>query len=177
MGGLIEKLKEVTRGPSADSVLYYDASKDRIEWRTFTRTLFFPFLTSGGAEVQLGAMSGWEINADGEDAWARIIIPDDFNALISAEVVWYAQATTGNMRFDTLMDAGADGEAYNTEGGTEQVVTASPVADQICFSDVSTTFADVEAGDYAGMYVIRPGTGNTDGVFFGVKIVYEVAVE
>jgi len=160
-----------------DSILYYDASTGKLEWRRITRTLWFEFQTSGGAEVQMGAWSGWEINADGEDAWIRGIIPDDFNALISAEVIWYPQAATGNMRFDTLMDGAAHLEAYNTEGGTEQVVTDTPVADALHFSDVSTTFADLVAGDAFGFYVIRPGSGNTDGVFMGLKIVYEVSVE
>lgn len=174
---IMELLKQVSRGPQMDSFLYFDASTGKIEWRRQTKTLWFEFQTSGGAEVQMGAWSGWEINADGEDAWIRGIIPDDFGSLISAEVIWYPQAATGNMRWDTLMDGAADGEAYNTEGGTEQVVTASPVADQITFSDVSTTFADLVAGDAFGFYVIRPGTGNTDGVFMGLKIVYEVSVE
>lgn len=174
---IMELLKQVSRGPQMDSFLYYDASTGKIEWRRQTKTLWFEFQTSGGVEVQSGAWSGWEINADGEDAWIRGIIPDDFGVLLSAEVVWYAQAVVANMRWDTLMDGAADGEAINTEGGTEQVITNPTVVDQMVFSDVSTTFADLVAGDAFGFYVIRPGTGNTDGVFMGIKIVYEVSVE
>lgn len=177
MSNILESLKNVSRGPTIDSFLMYDASTGQIEWRRWTKSLFFPFIRGGGAEIEAGAHSGWEIDANGEDAWCRIDIPDDFGALITAEVVWVALANTANMRFDTLMDGGAEGEALNTEGGTEQVVIDTPVVDQIYRSDITTTLADLEAGDYAGLYVIRPGAGNTDGVFYGVAIVYEVSLE
>jgi len=166
---------EISRAPGAtDSFLMYDASKDRAEWRKWIKTIYVPF-TSGTLEIQKGPHTGWEIDFAAEVAYARLYIPDDFGTLLTAEVTWIALAATAAMAWDVVTNWGCNDEAYNgTADALSFVFTGTPTADDLYKSNIAAALTGIAAGDIVGLNIVYKT--NTDGMFLGVKLTYEVSI-
>ena len=102
--------------------------------------------------------------ADGEnnDSGFEIKVPDTFTSLISL-VLTIAAEGTGNMYGSYSVNYGKKGESPMIHDAGELKIHAV-VADEITELDISDLVADLEAGDYLGIYMYRAGTHANDTV-------------
>lgn len=109
-----------------------------------------------------------------------IRIPDDFASLNSAVILLIVSSTVAaqgpGRDIDILVDAGGNGEAYNTHTASDTTTTYdfTGQTDQIVELPITTLLSFAAAGDQVGIQVDHNGIGGTL-YYLGVEINYNPA--
>lgn len=126
----------------------------------------------GSHNSQIGDYDVLNISSNG-DGNISFIIPDDFTALTSAELIGipdgFANATA-NIDLDSSY--AAVGEDFETHQESDVSSTYNiPVSDQVFALDISSVLSSLSAGDCVGMTIDHNTIGGSVG-YIAIKLVY-----
>lgn len=127
--------------------------------------------TNGSELTEYGFRAGYLIDADGEIAHISFRVPDDFNSLIEAELVWLSAGAVTDMVLNVSTKFSAHTEAEDAHSDST-TVTRTTLADKLYEDDISGAFTGLLAGDIVGVKCERPASGNFNGLIIGLRIKY-----
>lgn len=100
-------------------------------------------------------------------------IPDDFNALLSLDLLAIPDGTRADADIDLDSDYGQVGEQFDNHSETDTTSTFALVQDEIAEIDISSVFSALAAGDYCGLQVDNNISGPSFSVdYFGIRLRY-----
>ncbi len=154
-------------GPGADPTLI-DVPGGGAPTKEFSVAIYY------GTEV---ASAGALINGGTDSGWAMFLVPQDFNAITSIEVILRPLATGASMHFNISTLYGAyDGEAYNTRGETAVARDiGATVAGQNLANDISDLVdaAALAAGDWLLVWMQYNATAIVGNAYmYGIRFKY-----
>ncbi len=100
-----------------------------------------------------------------DDIHVTFKIPNDWVSLSSLRVILATTVAVGDFVWDLGSSQAAEGEAYNTHGGTDlaNVATVPATANQIFLVHVfGTVIRDASKGDYVALWFARDGGDAND---------------
>ena len=149
-----------------------------------TKDVFYPFASNGEGkpgsdDYALGAHSGWRVHDIGNMACAEAHIFWNFSHLVEARVAFIGLATLTPMSFRVDSDYCQAETGYNQHNCVNNL-SVNTVLNRLQECDVSQTLialldgAQLEAGDYLGLYVSRQAGQNTNALFLGLRLKYNI---
>lgn len=167
----------VTLSPSDSIILRYDGTSSR--WRIIgsskgtqaaggTKTRFYQFgsnsATSKGQHNTVSVGANGSINLE-------FVAPEDFQAIVSIQVIMIPGATTASADIDLDSTYGAVGEPFNQHVESDTTVTYNLTVDRIEGLDVSSVFSALTAGDICGVKLKHNSIGGAAN-YLGIRLNY-----
>lgn len=137
--------------------------------------------TTGGTDAQLdsGNFGSKAIDAQNDDAYLTVQVPENAVGLEIAYMWLAAEASVGTPTFDMFVSGAIDGEQWDAttqDTGIANSAGEGAAADEIQRTDVSAGFDDagiVEAGNIIGVRVTKDDTGTDSQNCFGIMFVWK----
>lgn len=144
--------------------------------RTRIREPFFPFTASGNAQGSqdmsyLGTYPTAYINSDGDQAYAAIYLPWNFDSLIEMAISFIPVFTLSPMSFRVAAQYARPEHEYMDKTATinYSINTVSIRLQELILPHLFDT-EPLEANQYLGIQVYRLAGMNTNAYFIGVRV-------
>lgn len=99
-----------------------------------------------------------------QEVFFGFAVPADYKAISKGELVVFTDGATGNLKWTTDTDVGADTQARTTHSESNATQTTSLVQDNLTELDHTGVLTLIEAADYVGLKLTRLGTDGYDTV-------------
>ena len=162
----------------SSSLLTYTDNSGRTDNQVVTeasvgvKEMFSP-ATYGTENYRLSRYVGYRVNADLEDAAVTLKVPDDFQTLVQAGIIYIAEGAVTDMTWNVNTEFAASGEGYSSHTDST-TVTRTTLLNTMYEDDISVALTGLLAGDTVGFHFTRPAAGNTNIVVLGVRLKYQV---
>jgi hypothetical protein len=136
-------------------------------------------LVAGAARVffntqqnsQVGYHAGVIATAGGGNAYVEFMAPDDFQTIISADLILLPTGSNSTSDLDIYSQYAAVGQVYNTHAQSDVASTYALVANTIYALSLTNILTSLAAGDFVGIRLLN-NTAGTNVLVIGVELNY-----
>ena len=139
-----------------------------------TKEIFVPAFGTDNMFTTYASWSGIMVDTNVDAAYMKILIPHDFNAVVSLDVVMIPYATLASMSFYVAANWAFPGTGDQTNQENNWHAAESTVFHQLTEVDIRNcvdTFP-LQANQYLGIMVVRQVGNNTNALVLGIKLRY-----
>ncbi|MBV6342890.1 hypothetical protein, partial [Candidatus Magnetobacterium casense] len=140
-----------------------------------TREAFYPCTFGDPDFIAYDVIPGALINAEGENGYIVVAVPDDFTSLVSAKIVWMPIAAAGTTMITSVSTVyGSSGQGYNTHAASGTMSRVNVQTNYWYEDNISSTLSSLAANDCIGIRAARPigSVANTQAMIYGLRLTY-----
>jgi hypothetical protein len=147
------------------------SSREAANGDSVKTTFSVPFITGTHTLEIVWKIPMIKIDTDLDEAALAFRVPNDFKTLVSASLIWMANAIVADMAISVGSNITEDGGTINGSADSA-TVTQTTASNTVYESSILSALNTVAAGDLVGLLVSRPNAGNTNAKVIGIKIEY-----